>query len=506
MPDITSTILGSLPIDLSQYTLNKSITLATTFALLVALSLYRVRRNRRRTPKLVGPPSKGLLFGVMLDIFAAPDLGALYADWERKYGPVYEIPSSLGSKVLVLGDPKGIAHLCANDTTTYQQLRFAKVFEQRFFGNILTVQEGETHRRMNYVSLDSIGKGGFSHDFQSLAGNHSPVMEAFDAFGSLKPTPWAMIPILMAPLFPRLSSYIPTEQVKLAKALSDGVREIAVKLLAKDAGDQPSVMDKSILGALIKSETASSSAQMSIEEIHAQVQMLMIAGYETTSVTLTWALIELARNPEIQNTLRAELEEHIPADEVTYEKLMNGLRYLDAFLSEILRLHPAGPETIREARSSTPVEQDDTIPLGQPIVTASGTVIDNLPVERGLIIRIPIIGVNRSEALWGPDAATFDPTRWLEEKAGDFNNKRKEEIQGYRHLLTFNHGPRLCLGRMFAITEVKAVLSVIVRKFAFEFPGGPETKLGSHQSINLRPKVVGEEGPRVPLIVRKVFG
>jgi cytochrome P450 len=86
-------------------------------------------------------------------------------------------------------------------------------------------------------------------------------------------------------------------------------------------------------------------------------------------------------------------------------------------------------------------------------------------VERGSIIRVPIIGVNRSEAVWGTDTATFDPTRWLGEKAGDFNNKRKDEIQGYRHLLSFIHGPRLCLGRMFAITEIKVRPSsyVVVR-------------------------------------------
>ena len=46
---------------------------------------------------------------------------------------------------------------------------------------------------------------------------------------------------------------------------------------------------------------------------------------------------------------------------------------------------------------------------------------------------------------------------------------------------------------------------MIVREFAFEFPGGPKTELGSFRTISLRPKVVGEEGPRVPLIVRKVF-
>lgn len=120
------TTISRLPIVLSP------IALLTAFALLIAFCLYRNRRNRRRTPKLPGPPSKGFLFGATRDIFTAPDLGVLYANWENKYGPVYEIPSSIGSSMLVLGDPKGIAYLCANDTTTYQQLRFSKVFEQRF--------------------------------------------------------------------------------------------------------------------------------------------------------------------------------------------------------------------------------------------------------------------------------------------------------------------------------------------------------------------------------------
>jgi hypothetical protein len=68
-------------------------------------------------------------------------------------------------------------------------------------------------------------------------------MEAFDAFGSIKPTLLAMLPIIMGPLFPRLSANLPTEEAKAAKVFSNGVREIAGKLLAQDA-------DKSILGAL----------------------------------------------------------------------------------------------------------------------------------------------------------------------------------------------------------------------------------------------------------------
>jgi Cytochrome P450 len=68
-----------------------------------------------------------------------------------------------------------------------------------------------------------------------------------------------------------------------------------------------------------------------------------------------WALIELARNLEIQKILRTELEEQIPAgEEATYDKLMNGLPYLDAFVCEILRLHPVQMTVIRQVCLSTP--------------------------------------------------------------------------------------------------------------------------------------------------------
>jgi hypothetical protein len=94
------------------------------------------------------------------------------------------------------------------------------------------------------------------------------------------------------------------------------------------------------------------------------------------------------------------------------------------------------------------------IPLTHPITTASGDVIENLFVPKGTLIRLPISGVNRSEALWGPDSGTFDPKRWLVSD-GLKGSARREEIQGYKHLLSFAFGPRMCLGRNFALTEFK---------------------------------------------------
>jgi cytochrome P450 len=74
-------------------------------------------------------------------------------------------------------------------------------------------------------------------------------------------------------------------------------------------------------------------------------------------------------------------------------------------------------------------------------------------VTKCTTIDIPLARVNTSEALWGPNAEEFDPGRWLgteDEKKG-----RKEKVKGYRNLLTFAYGPRMCPGRNYAVTELK---------------------------------------------------
>ena len=58
-----------------------------------------------------------------------------------------------------------------------------------------------------------------------------------------------------------------------------------------------------------------------------------------------------------------------------------------------------------------------------------------------------------SEVMWGPDAGTFNPARWLVSE--DDKKGRREEVKGYRNLLTFAYGPRMCPGRNFAVTELK---------------------------------------------------
>lgn len=193
------------------------------------------------------------------------------------------------------------------------------------------------------------------------------------------------------------------------------------------------------------------------------MKVLILAGYETTSsespvfllaqsqtdispVSLTWALIELAQKPEKQDALRKELSEFATSDP-SYDQLTNGLPYLNGVFREVLRLHPPVRMNQRIA------VHDDVVPLSSPVTTLSGERVDSISLGAGSIVVAPLKTLNISETIWGPDAKEFRPERWLEGDAGLTETAR--ELGGYHHIMSFIDGPRICLGRLFAVAEFK---------------------------------------------------
>ncbi|OBZ71957.1 Secologanin synthase [Grifola frondosa] len=304
--------------------------------------------------------------------------------------------------------------------------------------------------------LDSIGIAGFSHDFGSLDGKKSAVATVFETFGTLKPSVLTKFILLFSQTFPILFR-IPTPLSRLERQLNSSTQGIADELLENTRKESygTNTAEKSIIGVLIKAEDQDASLHLSQEEIMAQMKVLILAGYETTSISLTWALIELSKKPEKQVKLRKELAGFAGADP-TWDQLTNGLPYLDAVVHEILRLHAPVSQITRVATA------DDVIPLSVPVQTASGKRVDSIYVPKGQTIMVPIECINRSEAVWGADAKEFVPERWLDGGVP----KKAHEIQGHRHLLTFSDGARMCLGRGFALAEFKVGSAALLHEFA----------------------------------------
>lgn len=190
----------------------------------------------------------------------------------------------------------------------------------------------------------------------------------------------------------------------------------------------------------------------------------------------------------MQTKLRNELTYH--GIDPTYDQLTNGLPYLDAVVHEILRIHPpiveftrvvcprllspppllpdnhlssislsdvfAAPLMTDDHTTLPQAIEDDVIPISEPVRTKSGELVDSLTIAKGTLVAISMESMNRSAAVWGDDAKVFRPSRWLEDANGQNGIPAKaKEIQGHRHLLTFVDGPRTCLGKNFALAELK---------------------------------------------------
>ncbi|TFK35103.1 cytochrome P450 [Crucibulum laeve] len=523
----------------------------------------RFSKKGLQTTPLNGPPNKSFIFGLYRHIQKSDDLGLVYEEWATRYGPAFKVAGSFGTSQVVICDPKANAHFYAKETYVYVQTKLSRVFVENLFGRGLLWSEGDSHKRqrkalspafsnaairkltsvfydssykmkaawdstidastvdtlidvqkwMDRIALDSVGIAGFGHDFGSLDGHRSSVAEVFDMFGSADSSLISDIIFFLGPVLPVLQK-LPTKRNKIFKQLRTNMGEIAEELLERTRREKegiPMSEEKSIIGLLLKAENSSPDLQISQEEIIAQVvciyslsqiclfsctlwmqNVLLLAGYVTTSVSLTWALIELCRKPEKQQKLRDELAEFAGTDP-TFDQLATGLPYLDGVVHEVLRLHPPVRETTRVAA------EDDLIPFSNPVITASGETITSIVIAKGTVVTSPILHMNTCESFWGPDAREFEPERWLKEELGP-----AKDIQGHRHLLTFSDGPRICLGKSFALAEFKAVLSVLICNYTFELPDGPTTKIDNYASIIPRPKLEGEIGARLPLKVKRI--
>ncbi|KAF8123206.1 cytochrome P450 [Boletus edulis] len=343
----------------------------------------------------------------------------------------------------------------------------------------------EVQSWMNHISPDTTGLAGFSHNFGALGGKHASVTEVFDTFiTSPRATALNKGLILLGQVFPLLAHF-PTSRTKLFQKLNVAMEEISNVLLAQTKKElEMSVVEdkgeRSMIGLLIKGASGNSGFRLTKDEVIAQMKLLLVAAYETVSVSMTWALLELSRHSDVQTRLRNELLAH--GTDPTYDQLTDGLPYLDAVVHEVLRIHLPILEVTRVA------VEDHVIPLSQPIRTEFGKPVNSITIAKGTL---------------GEDAKLFRPSRWLEDKDGQNGIPAKaKEIPGHRQLLTFVDGPRACLGKNFALTEFKAVLTVLVKNYVFELRDGVNSKIEIGRGVFPRPKLAGEVGCQLPLRAR----
>jgi hypothetical protein len=163
----------------------------------------------------------------------------------------------------------------------------------------------------------------------------------------------------------------------------------------------------------------------------------LIAGRDTTAQALSWTIYCLAQHPDAEAAVRAEIIDVCGVRGPAYDDI-NRLPYLNAVLSEALRLYPSVPVDFKMALN------DDTWPDGTFVPKGSGIVYD-------------IYSMGRDTSIWGEDADAFRPERWLE----------MDNPMGTYEYPVFNAGPRECLGRRLAMIEMKTCLAMVLPQVSF---------------------------------------
>ncbi|XP_047000056.1 cytochrome P450 6k1-like [Schistocerca americana] len=210
-------------------------------------------------------------------------------------------------------------------------------------------------------------------------------------------------------------------------------------------------VDDSFSISVEKSEEAGGNKSLTIKELAAQAWVFFLAGFETSSTTVSFCLYELSKHPHIQKRLQDEIDAVLKKSngEVTYEDITSNMPYLEKVIDETLRVYPPVAALNRE------VVQDYKLP-GYDCV-----------LEKGTKVVIPVLGLHHDPKYFrNPDQ--FDPEH--------FSDEQKASRHPFCYL-PFGEGPRICIGMRFGLVQVKLAMVHLLSKFSFLPAGEKPSKL-----------------------------
>lgn len=229
---------------------------------------------------------------------------------------------------------------------------------------------------------------------------------------------------------------------------------------------------------------------MNDDEIESQMATFIFAGHDTTANAIAWLLYELSRHPDDQERIRDEIKQvQMDCDGALTPNDYDAMPFLNAAIKETLRKHPFVHTLCRM------VDQEDILPLSEPVTTTDGRVTTELPISKGQIISASLYTYNHLPTVWGDDADKWNPSRFL-----DSAEKRRLSLGVYSNLMTFSAGVRACIGWRFAIMEIQTITVELLGNFVFKLPDGVEL-LDAPGTLSTLPIVRGKaaDGAQVPL-------
>ncbi|KAL9636717.1 MAG: hypothetical protein Q9164_002656 [Protoblastenia rupestris] len=446
----------------------------------------------RVIPTVPGFPLWGQFFTII-----KYEVGVPNRTWHQKYGPIVRYFFPFGAERLSIADDDALTHMCIKNPYNYPKPDRAKQWMVRILGEGVLLAEGNPHKHqrkalapgfsiqsikaltpifwrkalllsklwerdmlaekastlsievlewLNRTTLDIIGEAGFGTDLDSLEHPETPIREAYRLVFAFD---------IMSRVLHGLAAFIPMTKYLPAKMNRDILqsRNIIISKatdIVRQKHKATHAKDKDIIALIVKDNMkmeAAGEAALSFETMRDQVMTFLGAGHDTTATGVAWTLHLLSTHPEIQARVRREIKQHYPflfnpATRNDIDRLSRSdadhLPYLDNVCRESLRYIPPIPMTVRESIAS------DTL--------------GGFPVPAKTTVYIHANAIHRLPTFWGDNADVFDPDRW----------DHLPEEHTSNAFMTFLQGPRGCIGRKFAETEMKSLVICLLSMYRFE--------------------------------------
>ncbi|KAJ3801770.1 cytochrome P450 [Lentinula aff. detonsa] len=459
-----------------------------------------------------GPKSKSFVLGHLRELLQQP-AGLAELEWQRIYGDIVRIKASFGSEQLLVADPKALQHiLCSGYKWRRSPVR--REMGRLTSGKGLAWADGETHKRhrklmipgfrasetkhfvpiffacaeamstewkktisksdeksqvfdftdhLSHATLDAIGLAAFDYDFGSIHNHENELAKAYQGLTAKAFRAPSNMGLLVLDLF----KHVPSTVMEFMNDHNPRLKPLHHV-------------------ARVGNDVAKQLIAQKVEEIE--------QGTPNKDIYTT---LELARNPTLQDKLRAEIKstERKIKDRGQSEFTLHDLEampLLNAMCKETLRYYPIAIHLFRTAN------EDDVIPLLKPMIGTTGKVITDIAVPKGTqIVGSPQL-YNRNPEIFGEDASEFNTDRWIEGRI------KTEDTLGmpYANLATFAAGSRSCIGWRFAVAELQTFIVVLLRNFSIETT--PKlAKIRRESALTMVPVIEGEldKGTQLPLRV-----
>ncbi|KFA60628.1 hypothetical protein S40285_07937 [Stachybotrys chlorohalonatus IBT 40285] len=447
----------------------------------------------RHIPTVEGCPIWGQFFNVVLE-----EIGTPARRWHDKHGPMVRYFFPLGAERLSVAEDDALKHMMVRNPYNYPKPVRAQKWMARVLGYGVLLAEGQEHAHqrkalapgfsiqsiralhpvfwekallmcecwrdemrasntstmsievlewLNRTTLDIICKAGFGYDVNSLLEAETPLRQAYRSVFDFSFVTHVMFGIQA---YATWMKHFPAKMNRNLNWAQEIISNKATEIIQlKQDEAERNVAGKDIIALIAKDNKKLQDAGekgMSFETMRDQIMTFLGAGHDTTATGIAWTIHLLSTHPEMQSRLREEIKDHLPflfdpKTRFDHSQLAaadaDRLPYLEKVCKESLRYIPPIPMTVRQNI------QEDTL---------AGY---HIPADTVLYCMANCI--NRMKLYWGETANEFDPDRWDNLPSTWTNNA----------FMTFLHGPRGCIGRKFAETEMKFILCCMLSMYEF---------------------------------------